>query len=1015
MLPALSSPVVADIPEAESAAARLRALIEKSPEDGRLWAAYGALLKRGRRWLAAAAAFGQAARFLSADSQCLRNQALCLVECGRLRRAREVMARALKAFPLDAACAAAFGFAELRKGSPEAAAILLDRAAQLEAGSSSVWCALGQAYAKTRRNAAAEAAFLRARAADPRNVEAYLQHSVMLRVSGDPEGAAALLRQCRAAIPEVGDLAAFCFEQGMVLLNRHRLDEALPWLKRALAADPEHVSAHLGMALLLFFSGRWDEAWAEYAWRHRLPGMPRPAPALPEWRGEDVRGKTLFVRAEQGAGDVIQFSRYLPALVERGARVLLGGVPSSLRPLLAGMAGVAFHERGIPVADWQIAMLDLPRVLGTAPERFPPYFPCLHPAGGLVPLPRRTGTTRRVGVVWAGNPEHPNDVNRSCGAERFVRLAAQAGVEFVSFQTGAAAAELDRLGGDSLIVSLGRKLPDFATTAACLREIDLVITVDTALAHLAGAMGLPVWLLLPHQPDWRWGIAGDRTPWYPDMRLFRQERPGDWDEVFARVATALAEWRELPDGRPACPAAEDIERTAAGEAYVRLQERLRLGALPPVQMRRALQELIRRHPSFAEGWADLGVLLRGAGLPESAVSCYRRALACGASSAGLCSNLGNALNDIGQAGEAAAWHRRALELEPESAGCLHGLSISQRLLGQTSECLVSLQAAARLDPAHGGVRWDLCNTLLAVGRYEEGWAGYRNRWRQPDAGAVPFDRPTWDGLPFAGKTLLVFAEQGFGDTILAVRFLPAVRRLGGRVVVCCQPELLRLIVRLSLADRVVAKGFPVGDYDLQVPMMDLPGMFTSSPRDICGDAYLACDAAARGAYDEIFAGASGKLKVGIVWSGSETFKGNRFRAAGLEDFLRLAGVPGVALYSLQKGSPQTELKRAGAASLVTDLSPLLTDFDATAAVVDHLDLVVMTDSAVAHLAGALGKPVWNLLGPRAYWLWELDPRRTPWYASMRLFRRGVEESWAATQETVAAELAALASRRSAAI
>jgi hypothetical protein len=256
-----------------------------------------------------------------------------------------------------------------------------------------------------------------------------------------------------------------------------------------------------------------------------------------------------------------------------------------------------------------------------------------------------------------------------------------------------------------------------------------------------------------------------------------------------------------------------------------------------------------------------------------------------------------------------------------------------------------------------------------------------------EAGPYPRKGPRWNGEPFAGKTLLLIAEQGFGDTLLAARFLPQVKALGGRVLLECQPELMRLLGKNNWVDGMFAKGTrPPEPYDFQLTMMSLPGLFVQNASAIPQQPYLAADPAGHAMFANLLNKKPGQLNVGIVWSGSVTFKGNAYRAVGVEYLLRFAAVPGVRLFSLQKGAPHDELKKLGLQSMVTDLYPMLLDFECTAAALEMLDLVIMTDSATAHLAGALGRPVWVLLGSRPYWLWGREDN-TPWYPSMRLLRQ----------------------------
>jgi len=268
---------------------------------------------------------------------------------------------------------------------------------------------------------------------------------------------------------------------------------------------------------------------------------------FPPWRGEVVDGRSILVHAEQGVGDTIQFIRYVPLLVQAGARVCLS-LPRSLDRLTAGLPGGVqrlFDGDAVPPVDFHCPLLSLPRLFGTRIGSIPANVPYLAADPALAATwaqrlgPRRA--PRRVGVVWAGNPAYRKDRTRSPGLAALAPLFAVEGVEFVILQQGHGREDL-RPGAPlpPLVSDPGTQVTDFMDSAAIMEAVDLVISSCTAPAHLAGAIGRPVWVALQAVPDWRWGMAGEATPWYPTMRLFRQTSHGDWEGVFARMAAELA-------------------------------------------------------------------------------------------------------------------------------------------------------------------------------------------------------------------------------------------------------------------------------------------------------------------------------------------------------------------------------------------------------------------------------------------------------------------------------------------
>ncbi len=425
---------------------------------------------------------------------------------------------------------------------------------------------------------------------------------------------------------------------------------------------------------------------------------------------------------------------------------------------------------------------------------------------------------------------------------------------------------------------------------------------------------------------------------------------------------------------------------------------------------KALAEaLVKAHPQNGAAWNALGVVLRILGQPSAAVAAYTRSLEYAPDEAGVLSNLGNAWRDLQMFERALACHRAALERAPQSAKYWENFGVALRDDCRYSEALAAYDKAVALDPQSPRTRLDRSQILLMLGRYGEGWPEFEWRWQTPELKPPPLAKPRWDGSVQPDATLLLWPEQGFGDTILCARFVAQARERVGRIVLVCQPELLRLLTGIPGVDLVIPYG-NIPSYDVHAPLMSLPRFFAPSPQDIPPPARLTVPSSSRSKLASIIAASDG-LKVGVVWSGSVTFKGNKLRATTLDRFLRLAAVPGIRLFSLQKGPRAGEVSSSGAAAVMTDLAPHLEDFADTAAAIERLDLVVMTDSSVAHLAGSLGRPIWNLLPRMPYWLYGPEADSTAWYPSMRLFRQGTDGDWEAVFTDVEAALRDLIGRQ----
>jgi tetratricopeptide (TPR) repeat protein len=329
---------------------------------------------------------------------------------------------------------------------------------------------------------------------------------------------------------------------GLTLAQLGRHDEALDAYRTAVTADPLHANGHVGVALQTLLRGNFAEGWFEYLWRWRSSELSPPRIAAPAWQGDAPAGRHILLVAEQGLGDTIQFCRYA-AVLRAGAKVSLMVQRPLVRLLSANLpwATVVEGHPQPPACDVYCPLLTLPLLLGTTPETIPAAIPYLRaPAEPAAAWRDKLGERRqlRVGVAWAGSPRHVNDHNRSLPLTTLAPLFAIYGIVWVSLQVGQGAAEA--AGAPARMIDPSDRLGDFLDTAALVSQLDLVISVDTAVAHLAGAMGVPVWLLLPVGSDWRWLLNRDDTRWYPTMRLFRQQAYGAWQPVVARVGEALS-------------------------------------------------------------------------------------------------------------------------------------------------------------------------------------------------------------------------------------------------------------------------------------------------------------------------------------------------------------------------------------------------------------------------------------------------------------------------------------------
>lgn len=315
--------------------------------------------------------------------------------------------------------------------------------------------------------------------------------------------------------------------------------------RKALSIDPGFAAAHWNLALNLLLQGRYLEGWSEYEWRWKKPDFTSPLrhTDVPLWDGAPLQGRTILLHAEQGFGDAIQFVRYAPLVARRGGNVILECHPQlvSLFQGIKGVTAVVAFGEDIPSCDCQAPFLTLPSILATTHESIPACASLLLPAELLSKWKQKTSlySSPKVGIVWAGSSIHRNDHFRSLPLSLLSSFCNCTDIKFFSLQMGDAKRQLELSPLAAGVINLMDQIYDFADTAALIEQLDLVISIDTSVVHLAGTLGKPVWLMLPFAPDWRWLLDRNDSPWYPNLRIFRQKNPGDWADVISSVHEGL--------------------------------------------------------------------------------------------------------------------------------------------------------------------------------------------------------------------------------------------------------------------------------------------------------------------------------------------------------------------------------------------------------------------------------------------------------------------------------------------
>ena len=867
---------------------------------------------------------------------------------------------------------------------------------------------------------------------NPKYVAAYNHLAICLSEQERVEEARRLLYQALELDPLCA--ATHC-NLGNLARQSHDFKEAIRRYMKAVRLQPDFIEAHFNLSVVLLLLGDFESGWPEYEWRLRLFSADSGYPnrhGLPLWRGQSLKGKTILVYDEQGFGDVFMSSRYLPILKARGARVVFE-TRTALFDLFEKMPyideTILRHTEQPPAFryDYCIPLLSLPGRFGTAQESIRFDAPYLF-ANALKSKQwgrKMPGDGCKIGLVWQGSKS--DRTRRWVDLDMLSKLSHLKGVQWYGLQKEHSPLSNGR---DDWLIQLGADFNDFSDTAAAIANLDLVITIDTAVAHLAGAMGKQVWVLLPFVPDWRWFLNDETTPWYAGMRLYRQPASGDWDTPITALINDLKAWMErrncrVPDEsiqslqanalelhrKHAFPEAESLYCELLAIAPEHHGAAASLGLLYLQAGRyddavETLQRTMRLKPDDALSMHNLGLAFHRLGHLERAVLVYFSAIAVNPDYANTYHNLGNVFLDMQDMEATIVCYAKALDLNPQDARaqCEMGKLLLKKL--DLAGARTHFQRSIDLSPEDIEARVSLATTALMQGDFSTGWHHYQWRFkaRETRNQTYPhrFELPLWRGEPFPGKRLLVHCEQGFGDTIQFSRFLPQVKALGGEVTFQLQAQLRPLFRHFPgvdsldlLADEQTSKI----SADLYVPLMDLPLCLGVTLETIpAKPSYLEPDRNRiiqwRGRIG------AARFKIGVVWAGNRHHINDHNRSCRLEDMRFIGEYDRAMIFSLQKDVTESDRHIISRQSAFTHIGDALNDFGDTAAAIACLDLVITVDTAIAHLAGAMGKPTWVLLPYLPDWRWMTARDDSPWYPTMRLFRQPAAGKWGPVMDAV---------------
>ncbi len=784
------------------------------------------------------------------------------------------------------------------------------------------------------------------------------------------------------------------YNLGVVLEELQDYDASEEAYLKVLGMNPSNIKARWNLSLLQLLKKDYLTGFANYEARLKKSDFQRKY-SFTRWDGSSLKGKRLLVYTEQGFGDAVMFLRFLPYIEKSGAEITLEVRPE-LEKLFSESTGVKVIAReklaelissgsSAVCFDYEIPLMSLPYVYKLSAALIPAEIPYIKTEYKLPESFSSIIKDKRLkaGIVWKGNPTHIRDAKRSLNLKDLIPLLAIDGIRFISLQNAVSKEDIFReTGFDEIDVYAD----SFEEITAVVKHLDVVISVDTAVAHIAAASGCLTFILIPGNPDWRWGTDGTTSLWYPSARLFREKNNAGLGNVIEEIKTEIMKMADARRNDYYNSGLADFRKrqfNAAFENFIKVPEtdgnyylaQNYAGVIKGMQrywgealdfFRRSIEV----KPDFPDTYINTAIVLSEAGEQKEAGEFYGYALKLNPGNAAAWFNYGVFKQETGMIGEAADCYKRALELKPDYASAGFNLSLMH----------------------------------FMSGNYKEGYKLYH--WGFLTGDRVKRDLPgkEWKGENPAGKRIYVYSDQGFGDTIHFVRFLPMLKKMGAEVILEVHPKLMNLLYKIEGADEIYPSNgsfTAATNYDYHIPLLSFPEFLELTPERIPdGRLNLSIDPEKTEYWKQRIE--SDKKKIAFVWSGNPDFPKNHKRAASFKEFSSII-TEKFDFYCLQFNKDKSytgEFSQVG----IKDYTSELSDFADTAAFLKNMDLLISVDTGIVHLAGAMGFPARVLLWYVPDWRWGISGEKCSLYESLTLIRQPVAGDWNSVFKKVFIEL-----------
>jgi tetratricopeptide (TPR) repeat protein len=831
----------------------------------------------------------------------------------------------------------------------------------------------------------------------------------------------------------------------------HNFDKAIECYIEGLKYSPNNKSLISMIGLTKLLTGYFDEGWKffEASLTDNVPFA--QILNCKEYEGENLYGKTILVYSEHGLGDTIQFLRYIPLLKSQGCNIIFE-FQEELKPLLFYpndyykpiIKGI-YNSDEIK-CDFYISLLKLPRIFCTNIANIPKLAPNINLNIEKVNKYKQLlhQNKKKIGLVWAGNPNHPNDHNRSIQFSYLKVLFNAPNCHFYLLQKDFNRNFIEPIIKEySNITDLREELSSLDNLASIIYNLDVIITVDTMIAHLAGTLNKPTYLLLPFLPDWRWLIDRKDSVWYNSITIFRQTSPGDWSTPIEQIYKTLYEDEDSKQFENKIN--QLINLNKYGEAIELLQNdltnlankalllnKIALVFINQKEYETAISILetalkidknnyevnynlgychhllnniekaneyymlsLKYNPININTLNNHGLIERDLGNLDYAEDIFNQAITLSFHKPFLHNNLGTINEALGNFELAVENFSTALSIDPNYIDALINLANVYHYNNQSDKAYETIEKAKSLSPDNPTVRFNRALILLRMGKLKEGFIEYEYRIKRPDYPSYTFRKPRFNNLEqIKGKTVLLYDEQGFGDTIQFCRYIKNLKEFGCTIKLLCHPPLVDLMKGCIGVSEVIGRT-NLSDSDIQYdycfPLLSLGMFFEDTLENIKIDVpYILVDHNSKEKWAKEVS-YSDRLKIGIVWKGKQT-PGNTHRSCELKNFELLFN-NNAEFYSLQYDlKDETEINILNKYN-INNIGAKIKTFNDTAAIISNLDLIISIDTSVAHLSCALGKQTWILLSSKCDWRWHDFRCDSPWYPTATLFRQKEYNNW----------------------